>query len=252
LTMQRAMVAPPPIADHRSRQRPVVGGVSIAPVNQDYVGTLGGFLRRAVNGMEQIFALSNNHVLADVNQLAIGTNIVQPGPELGVMLQPGDVFATLSAFVPIEFPLSRLQPVVNRVDAAIALIPQEYVGLIELGKQFGIPNYTPQLTVPLPGMRVIKSGRTTGVTRGVIKATHVNGVQVNYSDTHTPRVATFNSAITIIGDEGQPFSNPGDSGALILEEATGRPVALLFAGDGRTTTACDLGDVCQRFQAFPV
>lgn len=107
--------------------------------------------------------------------------------------------------------------------------------------------------VPVPGMRVIKSGRTTGVTTGVVTATRVNGVQVNYGTRISPRIATFNDTVQIVSDEdGKPFSSPGDSGSVILDFETGRPVALLFAGDGRTTTACDIGGVCKQFQAFPV
>jgi hypothetical protein len=66
-------------APQRDRRRPIVGGISISPINEFFVGTLGCFLRRVVAGSEQIFALSNNHVMADVNRLPIGTPIVQPG-----------------------------------------------------------------------------------------------------------------------------------------------------------------------------
>lgn len=60
------------IANHRARHRPFVGGVSIAPLNESFVGTLGCFLQRTSNGARQIFTLSNNHVLADTNRLPIG------------------------------------------------------------------------------------------------------------------------------------------------------------------------------------
>lgn len=232
----------------RNRVRPIVGGLSIAPLNEFFVGTLGCFLRRVTAGAEQFFALSNNHVMADTNRLPIGTSIVQPGPEVAPT-NPGDIFAALSAFVPIQFPASRLTPVVNRFDAAIAVVSD--LSLIHRGQMFGIGNYTPQLAAPVPGMRVIKSGRTTGVTTGVVMATGVNSVQVNYGTPTSPRIATFNDTIEIVGDSG-PFSAPGDSGSVILERSSGRPVALLFAGDGRTTTACDLGGVCRQFQALPV
>jgi len=232
----------------RQRQRPIVGGLSIAPANEHFVGTLGCFLRRVSSGSEQVFALSNNHVLADTNRLLIGTRIVQPGPEVEPT-KPGDVFAALSAFIPIQFPASRLEPVANRFDAAIAVVAD--LGLIRRGRISGINNYVPQLATPVPGMRVIKSGRTTGVTTGTVTAVNVNQVQVNYGTRTAPRIATFNDTIEIVGDNG-PFSAPGDSGSVILNRDTGRPVALLFAGDGQTTTACDLGGVCRRFQALPV
>jgi hypothetical protein len=232
----------------RRRHRPVVAGLSIAPANESFVGTLGCFLRRITAGTEQIFALSNNHVLADTNRLPIGTPIVQPGPEVAPT-RPGDVFAALSAFIPLQFPTSRLQPVSNRFDAAIAVVAD--LRLIKMGSMFRINNYTPQLATAVPGMRVIKSGRTTGVTTGTVTSVNVDRVQVNYGTRTSPRIATFNDTIEIVGDSG-PFSAPGDSGSVILNRDTGRPVALLFAGDGRTTTTCDLGGICRRFQALPV
>jgi hypothetical protein len=241
-----AAAAGPP---NRRRRRPIPGGVSVAPLNAPFVGTLSGFLRRVTHGLPQTFALSNNHVFADVNSLPIGTQIVQPGPEVAPS-QPGDVFAALSAFTPIQFPSAAAPAVTNRFDAAIAIVSD--LSLIRTNSMLGIANYTPTLLAAVPGMRVIKSGRTTGVTTGTITATHVNGVQINYGTPTHPRIATFNDTIEIVGDGGVPFSLPGDSGSLILERSSGRPVALLFAGDGTTTTACDIGGVCQEFQAFPV
>lgn len=237
------------IAQHRSRQRPIVGGVSIAPLNEAFVGTLGCFLQRTTGGTRQIFALSNNHVMADTNRLPIGTSIVQPGPELGPS-GAGDIFAALSAFIPIQFPTSRLNPVTNVFDAAISIVANE--SLIKISTQLGIEKYTPKVGVPVPGMRVIKSGRTTGVTTGMIRGTRVNGVQVNYGTQNAPRIATFNDTMQITGDGGRPFSMPGDSGSVILDQATGQPVGLLFAGDGQSTFACDLAGVCKQFQAFPL
>ena len=54
------------------------------------------------------------------------------------------------------------------------------------------------------------------------------------------------------GAAGTAFSRPGDSGSIILDKKSGQPVALLFAGDGVTTTACDLAAACQRFGVRPV
>jgi hypothetical protein len=65
-------------------------------------------------------------------------------------------------------------------------------------------------------------------------------------------IAEFDGCIEIEGEGGQSFSMPGDSGAVILEEETGHPSALLFAGDGVHTTACDLGSLCRRLGAWPL
>jgi hypothetical protein len=157
-----------------------------------------------------------------------------------------DVFATLSEFIPIRFPTDAFNREVNRFDAAIARITDPR--LIRQRSMLGIRNYDPQVVVPQPGMTVTKSGRTTGVTSGRVTAIAVNGVQVNYGTETNPILATFNDTIEIVGDGGQPFSMPGDSGSVILEKSSGRPLALLFAGDGHTTTACSLAGVCRHFQ----
>jgi hypothetical protein len=228
-----------------------VGGLSISPRNAQFVGTLGCFLRRVRADGEDIFALSNNHVLADVDRLPRGTEIVQPGPEEQVVTPAADIFATLSGAARIRFPESGEEPAVNRFDAAIARVPE--LSKIRLGRMFGGLRYDPsRILPPRPGMRVVKAGPTTGITRGLVTATRVDGVLVNYGTQQSPRIATFENCVEIVTPGGgEPFSLPGDSGSVILEETTGHPVALLFAGDGFTTTACDFGALCRRLRALP-
>jgi hypothetical protein len=244
---RRAALADVPA--NRRKHRPIVGGLSIAPLSESYVGTLGCFVRRRVAGAEQIFALSNNHVLADTNRLPVGASIIQPGAETGTS-DAGDAFAALSEFIPIRFPTDAFNREVNRFDAAIARVTD--LGLIRKRAMFGIGNYDPEVSVPQPGMQVIKSGRTTGVTTGHVTAVGVNSVQINYGTQANPIIATFNDTVEIVGDDGQSFSKPGDSGSVILEKRSGKPVALLFAGDSQTTTACSFAGVCRHFQVDPV
>jgi hypothetical protein len=90
------------------------------------------------------------------------------------------------------------------------------------------------------------------VTRGIVTATEVDGVLVNYGSLQAPRIARFDNCVEIVAPGEGPFSLPGDSGSVILEESTGHPVALLFAGDGVTTTACDFGALCRRLRAVPL
>ncbi len=245
----RAQAAPVVEIENRKRFRPIPGGVSISPLNARYVGTLGCFVKGVSAGAEQIFALSNNHVLADVNSLPIGTMIVQPGPEMGSTSQE-DVFAALSSFLPVRFAATRFERLSNFFDAAIAQVSD--LTKISRGSIFGVANYDPTLDAPLPGMEVTKSGRTTGVTDGIITAVHVNSVQINYGTQANPRIAVFDDTIEIVSEGDQPFSLPGDSGSVIVNKTNGRPVALLFAGDGRTTTACDMGGLCRQLQVVPV
>lgn len=256
-------VGPQALEPQRDHRRPIVGGISISPLRANFVGTLGCFLLRRNVDTEEVFALSNNHVLANVDRLPVGTSIVQPGPEVPPFLtDEQNAFAILHTIIPIQFPSGSAEPVFNRFDAAIANVINGQ--LIERGSIFGmmkagqpnpnnLPVYDPSRVVsPEPRMRVMKMGRTTGFTRGIITATNVQGVQVNYGAVAFPRIAVYRGVLTIVGDDNKPFSLPGDSGSVILEEATGHPVALLFAGDGVTTTACDLGALCQQLGAWPV
>ncbi len=229
---------------HQQRRRPVPAGVEIGPLGGNFVGTLGCFVRRGPGSTAPLFVLSNNHVLADVNRFPLGMRHTQPFSS-----NPADVIAALTDFEPLRFPAPGSEPR-NVIDAAIASVTNP--AQIVLGRMLNIANYTPQLLAPRPGMAVTKSGRTTGVTRGTIRAIRVRGVQVNYGTRQNPIIATFDNAITITSAGGQPFSNPGDSGSVILDQQTGRPVALLFAGDSSTTTACDLAAACNRFNVRPV
>ncbi|PSL79708.1 hypothetical protein C7T35_36290 [Variovorax sp. WS11] len=230
-------------AQHQARHRPVPAGVEIGPLGGKFVGTLGCFVRGG-DGAGPLFILSNNHVLANVNRFPIGTPFTQP-----FSAGAADTIATLSSFEPILFPAPGSQPR-NVIDAAIAVVTEPKK--VKTGSMLNIKKYTPHLLAPRPGMVVTKAGRTTGVTGGMIRAIRVRGVQVNYGTQQAPIIATFDNAITITGNGGLPFSNPGDSGSVILDQASGRPVALLFAGDGVTTTACDVSVACARFNVHPV
>lgn len=233
-------------AHHQAHHRPVPGGVEIQPLGASFVGTLGGFVRPVSDQSGTVFLLSNNHVLANTNRLPTGTEIVQP-----LSSNASDVFALLTSFEPIHLasPTNPF-PSRNRLDAAIARVTDQ--SLIQTASMFGIPNYTPSLKAAVPGMEVTKSGRTTGVTDGLVSAIRVDGVRVNYGTSAAPLIGTFDGCIQIDGNGTSFFSKSGDSGSFILEKSTGRPVALLFAGQGMTTTACDLTAVCTRFSVIPV
>ncbi len=226
--------------DHTRRMRPAPGGVSIAH-GKVTAGTLGILAHRATG---EAVILSNNHVLANSNDAEPGDPILQPGPYDGG--RPEDAIGSLADFVPIQFKerdlgtLGRffertLAPVLaplglglrrlpsektNRVDAAIAaprspdlLAPD----ILEIGPVAGT------LDAAL-GMRVRKSGRTTGLTAGRITGLDAV-VEVDYGG----KTAVFRGQIV-----SDTPSRGGDSGSLIVDE-TNRAVGLLFAG-GQTTT----------------
>ncbi len=199
------------------RVRPALGGVSIGHFKIT-AGTLGCLVKR--NG--QVFILSNNHVLANVNTALDNDPILQPGPYDGGNINT-DVIGRFSQFVPINFSGT------NLVDCAIAKSAPPLVS--PLNKSFGAISGTP--TTAQRFMLVKKSGRTTELTRGLV--TDVNAtVRVGYG---TSGQAIFQNQIIVQGIPGIPFSQGGDSGSLILTNTGNNPVALLFAGSNSYTIA---------------
>lgn len=220
------------------RVQPICGGASISPLGKDYAGTLGAL----VEHQGRLCVLSNNHVLADIDSLPMGSEIGHPALD-GRPDEPA-AFAALSKAIPLKFPTSTQSEMpVNHFDAAWAQVTD--ASLVQTGKMLGDLRYNPtKVLTPVPGMRVIKMGRTTGVTRGMILGVALTNVRVNYGLLNKPRYAIFNSVVRIVGNGQAPFSLPGDSGSVVLEEATGHPVAMIFAGSAQNSTACDLQALC--------
>jgi len=232
------------LQDHTGKWRPAPGGVSCGHVDIT-AGTLGCLVSRG----DQIYILSNNHVLANSNQGQPGDPILQPGPHDGGTIE--DQIATLEEFVPINFgtdiptcPVAtgttaifnwmarlvgsqhRLQafqenPEMNLVDAAIARpISADLVEkrILEIGEPQGVGEGT-------LGLKIRKSGRTTGLTSGEITQVYAT-VQVSYG---TGKTATFTDQL-IAG----AMSSGGDSGSAVLDESD-RVIGLLFAGSDSAT-----------------
>jgi hypothetical protein len=227
------------------RLRPAPGGVSIG--HRDITaGTLGCLVQK--DG--QKFILSNNHVLANSNQAQIGDPILQPGPYDGGTY-PADHIADLTDFVPINIiglpsdcPIAtgiagvlnilakllgsrvRMQAInqqapENLVDAAIArpLNPEDVTEeILQIGTIQGAA--TGEL-----GMAIKKSGRTTGLTTGVIEQVDVS-VNVQYGE---GQIAMFTDQLM-----AGAMSQGGDSGSAVLDD-NNRLVGLLFAGSDTTT-----------------
>ena len=241
------------------RWRPAPGGVSIG--HRDITaGSLGCVVRK--DG--KAYILSNNHVLAASNAGQIGDPILQPGPYDGGKLGTDEI-ATLAEFVPITFigfeppsdckfaaailaalnagcraigsrtryravrPVVAPQALENLVDAALAR-PMAEMDLKD--EQLGVGPITGVGNVQV-GTKLIKSGRTTGVTRGEVLQIDVT-TQVQYGP---GQVAIFADQIM-----AGPMSAGGDSGSAVLDEDN-RFVGLLFAGSEEVTIMNRAGNV---------
>lgn len=244
------------------RFRPAPGGVSIGHSSVT-AGTLGSLVRK--NG--RLHVLSNNHVLANSNDATVGDPILQPGTADGGR-NPDDLIARLAGWVPIQFdedgapgspcPIANaaagvlnavavavrsdtrlravrvgVTPVAasNLVDCAIAEpIDAANVSteILEIGTIAGLQEGT-------LGMRIKKSGRTTGLTTGAIEQIDVT-VRVSYG---AGRSATFVDQLM-----AGAMSQGGDSGSVVLNEAN-ELVGLLFAGSITSTIINRIQNVFQ-------
>jgi hypothetical protein len=201
-------------------------------VNDCCGGTLGALVS---DRNSNLFILSNNHVLAESDQARAGDTVVQPAlVDLNCDPQAGRAVGSLRTVVPLQ---SRQ----TNVDAALAAATPAVDGsgaILQLGPAVngvltpGAPaaGSGEVLTADLLGqLRVVKSGRTTGLTCSTVNTVNLS-VQVDYyydcAETKPYYTKTY---VNQIGMPGASFADSGDSGALVLDAANAEPVGLFFA-----------------------
>jgi hypothetical protein len=240
------------LSDPTTRQRPAPTGFSVGHPSI----TAGTIASRVKNSSGQLlFALSNNHVLANSNNASLGDPTLQPGPYDGGTIA-NDQIGTLHAFQPIDFSGGP-----NTMDAAIALTSTDNVGnATPTDDGYGTPN--PVIwgdanndrvfdnKSALLGVNVQKYGRTTKLTHGQITGINAS-VNVCYEVIYignTPFCVKSASFVDQLIIEPGTFSGGGDSGSLIVTDDGDRhPVALLFAGSASQTIANRIDLVLNRF-----
>ncbi len=240
------------VAFRHGRQRPAPGGVSVGHY-QVTAGTLGAWVSDCATG--EPLVLSNNHVLANISngsdgRAEAGDPVLQPGAYDGGNRR-SDALAQLERFVPIYLQVSeptcpqargvekgfnslmrvfapgyevkfhRLSGRTNLVDAAVARATDpDYVSdeIAQLGSLQGVGE-------PRVGMKVKKSGRSSGVSSGEITVIDAT-IRVDMGDVGE---AVFDEQIVT-----EAMAQPGDSGSVLLDEQN-RAVGLLSAGSSKSS-----------------
>jgi hypothetical protein len=222
----------------RRPRTPMCAGISIGGEGVPF-GTFGAFCRSLLPEDDgRVLVLSNRHVLAG-----------PAGQPSSPVFQPGrdDTVGQLRV-VGTLLRARNIEPgiIANRIDAAVATVADRQVDLSlpgDAGKVLSV-GLAHQNTI------VCKFGRTTGFTEGVVTDLH-NTAVVGLDPRNPSLAATFIDQIRIDRRLGAPiFADAGDSGAVILEQGTGRVVGLFFAGpvDGSYGLANHIGDVVDRLQ----
>ncbi len=204
----------------------VEGGKSIGLLDERGIGTLG----MAVFDVEthRDMLLSNAHVLSN-GGLVRGTPVIQPGGRA--------VTSDLSDGGTIADVVGRIERGIldEELDAAVAHVSgHRFLEKSVLGIGMVRGAGTPAL-----GMEVRKSGRTSGVTSGII--TDIDA-ELPISDS-SGRIRRMRGLI--VAESDVEISCPGDSGSVMLDN-NNRAVALLFAGDVDVAAACRMDLVLER------
>ncbi|MGW6778963.1 hypothetical protein ACWF50_13080 [Brucella pseudogrignonensis] len=206
-------------------------GSSIYPAHCIGAGTLGLL---TVDNAGQIFGLTNNHVSGACNNAMPGLPILAPGP----------LDATETACDPFAIGRhSRLLPINDGIPENIDISVNWDASLLSLcdanrvtsmqGTYYDTPSVVRE---PKPSSIVKKVGRTTGLTKGKIVAQAACPIPVDYlvNEYGVKKKVFFETVYIVEGENGQPFSRPGDSGSLVVsqdENGIMESVGLVFAGN---------------------
>jgi hypothetical protein len=175
------------------------GHMSLAQLGSH--GTFGGLAGDLQSNL--LFGVSNNHVFANSNKGKIGDVLVDVN---------GDQFGELHRYQPLAG-----IPAINDVDGA--------VGRIFTSTTLENQVYPSGMRSAARGLRVQKLGAASGYTSGRILATQATA-SIPYPGLGN---INFHRCLRIVGDHG-PFSVPGDSGSLVLDDRFA-VVGIIFAGD---------------------
>lgn len=190
-------------------------GSSVSVGNARSAGTLGCLVRDAGG---TLFGLSNNHVVGGCNYAPGGLPILAPG-----VLDVGPA-------MPHPFTLGvheRQLPMLMGDPTTVDTIQNQDVAIFRLTCPDRVSSQqqtfydTPGVSMPLvPGLRVRKVGRSSGYTEGTVIGALVGPQPVNYSaPEHSFNGPVYFDGLHAVVGSGDRFSEPGDSGSLVVHEA---------------------------------
>ena len=213
---------------YRARHDPVFPGISVSNV-KGTAGTIGAIVYD--NSTGQPYILSNWHVLHGLDGV-IGDSVVQPGPYDDGSTSNNIVGKLISSHLGLAG------------DCAISSIESRSFS----EEIFGL-NIAPKRTAKVNlGDKVVKSGRTTGVTYGIVKRVNVI-VEINYGgDVGTQDIGGFEIGVNT---EKPPMNGEvsmgGDSGSLwLIDDKNNSDIAvgLHFAGESDPSPTAEHAIAC--------
>lgn len=211
--------------------------VTAAPIHA--AGTLGCLVERG--GV--LYGLTNNHVTGDCNHTVIGMHILSPAPFDAAPSGPAPrAIGRHHSLEPLQSGDPR-QVQLQDLDLALFEINDPALVSSMQGAYFD----TPATHVdPSGGMRVKKVGRTTGITSGTVIGYYATPVAIPYKGTQFASTVYFRDVWGIEGENDSPFSEPGDSGSLVVTEDGTNAVGVIFAGSQNVSLMLPFSKVVQK------
>lgn len=194
---------------------PLQPGLSVGNLETGETGSIGLFASAA--GQPGTYLLSNWHVLVGGGTGKKGDGICQPGPG-DVNNRPARIVAQLSKWTELA----------TGIDAAIALVDPSFATSARL---FDSTVSIVGWEEPAHGMKVIKAGAFSGFTHAIVDGIE-GAFEMNYTNFGDQK--RWMDGIRLRRDPDFPeteISLAGDSGAVWVNSATGRAVALHFGGE---------------------
>jgi hypothetical protein len=203
---------------------PVESGFSVGHVDIT-AGTVGAIVKKG----KKLYILSNSHVLANSGLGQVKDAVLYPGPKDGGKF-PKHLVGTLAKFVKFKVGGKFL----NHVDCALCEIDAARLDDLDLSI-FGIKlGGLPKTVKAQRNMVVIKRGRTTGETQGVVEDVNFR-VVIDYPD--VGEVGFLEQVLC------SRYTKPGDSGSIVVDKKSKAIVGLHFAGASGKSIFNPIADV---------
>ena len=218
----------------------MIGGCEIGPYSQNWVGTLGMFVKikhyrglyltglwySFISILEKFGLKTSYKIMALTNSHVVNTNVTLPAKLL--ITQPGSMpyLTIVIGKTLISHPIKRYET--NTIDSALINIDPNPVGsqynneILEIGKISGFDNVK-------VGDQCKKYGRTTELTEGKCISKNIT-ITIDYGE---PLGLIKFTGIDMYGS----MSADGDSGAVIIRKNDNAAVGHLFAGSNSITLA---------------
>jgi len=226
--------------------RPLKIGISVGNHPDGGPGTITCFV--LCNATNATMLLTNFHVAANSYPnggvpLATGNHVIGlaqlPGAQPHIIQKAGLNGGLYPAHKVADYTRGMLRGAPIGIDAAVCTLTNGIQAVNSTPEGVAILNLP---IAPAVGMAVWKRGAASGIQHGTITAIgHAGATQYN------PKFGgnlVMAGSIQVTGNT-QQFQIPGDSGSLLIDSATGRPVGQLHGGGAQIGLATPIGDVLQ-------